>query len=153
MRENAGSYLLHDNRLLFSYAWDYLFCYDLDTLSLEWKVNISNHNYTPGEITLFENMVACYGDHELLSIEMENGRIADRIKIPRINKLFHPIRLDDEHILLGYTNWTSAGVLKYNQKSKQVIWRNKRKFQGPQLRCRIYRHEDRVFWVKNDTEY
>ena len=115
------------------------------------NISMTKH-YRTGEITLFENMVACYGDHELLLIEMEDGKIADRIKIPRIDKLFNPIRLDDEHILLGYTNWTNAGVLKYNQKSKQVIWRNKRKFQGPQLRCKIYRHEARVFWVKNDTE-
>lgn len=104
------------------------------------------------EITLFENTVACYGDHELLFIDPENGEIVDRIKISRIAKLFHPIRLDDERILIRYTNWTNAGVLKYNQKSKQVIWRNKRKFQEPQLTCKIYQHEDKVFWVKNDTE-
>lgn len=149
--QKVGSYFLNENLLLF-FAKDSLFCYDLDSLLLKWKINISNKNYIAGEISLFEEMIACYGDHELLLVEIENGRIADRIKIPRIDKLFQPIRLDDEHILLGYTNWSNAGVLKYNQKVKQVVWKNKRKFQGPQLRCRIYQYEDRVFWVKNDTE-
>ncbi|MDE6568914.1 MAG: hypothetical protein K2K70_14485 [Lachnospiraceae bacterium] len=150
-RGEVNSYLLHDCKLLFT-TRDYLFCYDLDTLSLEWKVNISNANYITGEITLFENTVACYGDHELLLIEMESGKVSDRIKISRINKLFHPIRIDDENILIGYTNWTNAGVLKYNQKLKQVIWRNKRKFQGPQLKCKVYQQKEKIIWVKNSTE-
>ncbi|MCM1497986.1 MAG: PQQ-like beta-propeller repeat protein [Clostridium sp.] len=42
--------------------------------------------------------------------------------------------------------------MKYNQKIGKVIWRNKRKFQGPQLGCKIYQQDGRAFWVKNDTE-
>ncbi|MCM1497985.1 MAG: hypothetical protein NC124_05915 [Clostridium sp.] len=113
-RNKVGSYLLHGSRLLFSYASteDYLFCYNLDSLSMEWKINITNSTYMTGELTLFENMAACYGDHELLLIEMESGKIADRIKIPRIDKLFHPIRLDEEHILLGVYELDECGYFE-----------------------------------------
>ena len=155
IHKKLTSYLLHEHRLLFSHTFnkDYLFCYNLDTMSLEWKLDISNTKpYRTGEITLFEDMVACYGDRELLFVDMEDGTIRDRIKVPRIDKLFHPIRVDAEHILIGYTNWTNAGILKYNTNSKKIVWRHKRKFEGPQLRCKIYSASDRVFWAKNTTE-
>jgi outer membrane protein assembly factor BamB len=54
--------------------------------------------------------------------------------------------------LLGYTNWTNAGILKYHLSTKQIVWRHKRKFEGPQGRYRIYKEGNRVFWVKNGTE-
>ncbi len=149
------SWLVHGHYLLFSHSFtrDCLFCYDLDTMSLAWKLDINNaKRYITGEITLFEDRIACFGDCELLFVGMEDGAILDRIKIPRIEKLFHPIRVDAEHILLGYTNWSNAGILKYNTKSKQVVWRNKRQFQGPQLRCKLYPSSGRIFWAKNSTE-
>lgn len=154
IQKRLTSYLLHEHRLFFSHrlAKDCLFCYDLDTMSLEWKLDISNTDYSTGEITWFEDMVACYGDHELLFIDMESGTIRNRIKISRIDKLFHPIRVDEEHILIGYTNWTNAGILMYNMDAKKVVWRHKRKFEGPQLRCKLYPSSGRVFWAKNTTE-
>lgn len=60
--------------------------------------------------------------------------------------------MDDDTVLIGYTNWTNAGILKYQLSTKQVVWRHKRKFEGPQLKCGIYRHQNKVFWAKNSTE-
>ncbi len=55
-------------------------------------------------------------------------------------------------MLIGYTNWTNAGILKYQISTKKVLWRHKRKFEGPQLKCKIYHSNDKAFWVKNSTE-
>ncbi len=53
---------------------------------------------------------------------------------------------------MGYTNFTAAGILKYNIKDKKIVWKHKRKFEGPQLDCKIYLYENKLFWVKNSTE-
>lgn len=130
-----------------------LICYDLETLSIDWEINIANTKpYQAGELSFYENMISCYGRDQLLFIEMDSGKILDSIKIPRIDKLFQPIRLDENHMLIGYTNWSNAGVLKYDMSTRKVIWRHKRKFEGPQLKCKIYQHNGDVIWVKNGTE-
>lgn len=79
-------------------------------------------------------------------------KTADSVTLPRIDKLFWPLKADDGNMLIGYTNWTNAGILKYDLLNRKIVWRHKRKFQGPQLDCKIYRHNDMVFWVKNNTE-
>lgn len=153
---SVEAHVLYDNKLILlchSSGFNVLLCYDLDDNSLKWKIDISNEKpYHTRELCLFENKITCYGQDRLLFIDIENGDIVDAIQISRIDKLFHPTRLDEENILIGYTNWTNAGIIRYNINSKQVIWRNKRKFQGPQLKCKIYQHRDTVMWVKNDTE-
>lgn len=97
-------------------------------------------------------MVSCYGQNQLLFIDPESGRVTESIRIPRIDKLYHPVALDDDTLLIGYTNWSNAGILKYQRSTNKVIWRHKRKFEGPQLRCRIWHEDARSYWVKNDTE-
>lgn len=149
------SYLVKENKLFFvcSQSKESLFCYNLETQKIDWQLNITNSKqYVAGELTLCDNLLACYGKDQLLFVETERGRIVDQIKIPRIEKLFCPIKVDEEHLIIGYTNWSNAGILKYDTVTKQVIWRHKRKFEGPQLKCKIYRHNDDIFWVKNDTE-
>lgn len=81
-----------------------------------------------------------------------DGSIADTLRIPRINKLYGPFRLEDGSLLIGYTNWTNAGVLRYSPGDKRILWRHKRQFEGPQLLCRIWHEDGRTYWVKNDTE-
>lgn len=147
------SYILNDNQFIFISSESILYCYNLDTLSLEWKVDIKNtKNYNSKELVIFENTVACYGNDSLLFIDINTGKINNQIKISRIDKLYHPLKLDDDNIVMGYTNWTNAGVLKYNLNTKQIIWKHKRSFSGPQLNCKLYQYDDNVYWVKNDTE-
>lgn len=126
---------------------------ELDTLTVVWQIDISNTKpYRTGELTRFGDWISCYGKDQLLFVEPARGEIVSAIRIPRIDKLFSPISLDDDTMLIGYTNWTNAGILKYSISAKRVLWRHKRKFEGPQLRCAIYRLNDHAFWVKNDTE-
>lgn len=147
------SYILNDNQFIFISSESILYCYNLDTLSLEWKVDIKNtKKYNSKELVIFENTVACYGNDSLLFIDINTGKINNQIKISRIDKLYHPLKLDDDNIVMGYTNWTNAGVLKYNLNTKQIIWKHKRSFSGPQLNCKLYQYDDNVYWVKNDTE-
>ncbi len=130
-----------------------LCCIDLEIFTVDWEINISNSkNYVPGSLMFFEDNLVCYGKDLLLYIDPEIGTILDTLKLPRIDKLFYPIRLDADTILLGYTNWTNAGILKYNLSTKQIVWRHKRNFEGPQGCCQIYKKDNRVFWVKNSTE-
>ncbi len=130
-----------------------LCCIDLEQLSLIWEMDISNTKpYRAGELSFCNGNIACYGRDQLLLIQPENGEILRTIRIPRIDKLFCPLRLDADTLLIGYTNWSTAGILKYQISTQKVLWRHKRKFDGPQLRCRIYRREECIYWVKNDTE-
>lgn len=150
--DKINSHVLYKNRFIFASA-SYLYCFNLDSLSLEWYLGITNTNpYCAGDISLFENTIACYGKDQLLFVDIEQGVVTHQIKIPKIKKLFHPIKLDDDTILLGYTNWSNAGILKYNIKTKEVLWKSKRSFEGPQLKCKIYRKGNFVYWVKNGTE-
>lgn len=160
-QDKLGGNILYGNRLIFSYyrsaeTWCCpieLWCCNLDTLEIEWKTDISNSKpYGCGKITIFESMIACNGKDALLFIDPCSGVITNQIKIPRIDKLYYPIRTEDGHLLLGYTNWTNAGILKYDMKQAKVIWRHKRKFEGPQSDCQLYRYENLIYWVKNDTE-
>lgn len=130
-----------------------LCCIDLDEMVFVWNLDISNSKrYRAGELAFFEGYLTCYGKDQLLLIQPENGEIIRTLKLPRIDKLFCPVMVDNDTMLIGYTNWTNAGVIKYRVSTKQIIWRQTRKFEGPQLKCRIYLHESKVFWVKNSTE-
>lgn len=155
-QESVTAHLLFGNRLVLfcTRAKDgVLCCCNLDTLSIEWRRDIVNAmNYQAGEISAYENLIACYGEDLLLFIDCETGRTVNEIKLSRIDKLYCPIKIDDDHMLIGYTNWTNAGILKYNTAKKEIVWRHKRKFQGPQFRCKIDRQNHMAFWVKNSTE-
>lgn len=154
------AHLLNGNRLILSCSKQQnvvLCCCDLDTFSVEWKRDITNLNpYQAGELSAYENLIACYGacygKSQLMFLEYDTGKTADSVTLPRIDKLFWPLKADDGNMLIGYTNWTNAGILKYDLLNRKIVWRHKRKFQGPQLDCKIYRHNDMVFWVKNNTE-
>lgn len=155
-QERVAAHLLFGNRLILfcSRAGNgVLCCCNLDTLSIEWQRDITNSkHYRAGEISAYENLIACYGDDSLLFIECETGKTVDAIRLSRIDKLYCPVKIDDANMLIGYTNWTNAGILKYNTAKKEIVWRHKRKFQGPQSKCKIYRQDQMAFWVKNSTE-
>ena len=130
-----------------------LCCVDLDTLDVVWGLGISNStNYRAGDPAFFGDLISCFGRDQLLFVQPEDGTIVGTLKLPRISKLFCPIRLDDDHLLIGYTNWSNAGILKYQISTKKILWRHKRKFEGPQLQCRIHYRDGQAFWVKNSTE-
>lgn len=150
--DDINSYILKDNYFIFADR-SFLWCLNLDLQKLEWKHNISNTTlYKAGDICLFENAVACYGNDRLLIIDIVSGAIKDQIRISRINKLFMPIRLDERTLLIGFTNWSNAGILKYDTTDQKVLWKSKRSFEGPLPRCKIYRQDNLAYWVKNDTE-
>ncbi|MGN0632927.1 MAG: PQQ-binding-like beta-propeller repeat protein [Oscillospiraceae bacterium] len=149
------SHLVCGDLLLLTYQKknSILICFDLRASSICWKMDISNTKpYFSGELSIFHDLVTCFGNDQLLFLQPYTGEITDSIKISRIDKLFCPIPLDDNRMLIGYTNWTNAGILCYERQSGKVLWRNKRRFEGPQLRCRIWMHCGKAFWVKNDTE-
>ena len=146
------AYYINENRLILSDGFS-LYCFDLDTFENQWIIDTMNSKpYRVDEIIMFEQTIACYGRDSLLFIDPLSGEIQNQIKIPRIDKLFHPIRTGDGNLLIGYTNWSNAGVIKYDVHTGKVIWRHKRKFEGPQLNCKLYTYENYVYWVKNDTE-
>lgn len=145
-------HIIRENSLFFADS-SRLYCFNLDLLEYSWDVDISNTSYyRSGELSLFENTVVCYGNDKLLFVNPDNGNVIDEIKISRAAKLFSPIRIDENNMLIGFTNWSNAGIIKYDTKNKKVIWKNKRSFEGPLLRCKIYKHEKYAYWVKNDTE-
>ncbi len=156
--ENRGkvlSHLVYGDLLLLAYQKKncMLICFDMKTAAIRWEMNISNTKpYFAGELSAFHDLVTCFGNDQLLFLQPDTGEIADSIKISRIDKLFCPIPLDDNRMLIGYTNWTNAGLLCYDRQNRKVLWRNKRRFEGPQLRCKIWMHHKKAFWVKNDTE-
>ncbi len=130
-----------------------LWCIDLDKMEFLWSLDISHSKpYRAGELTFYSDLISCYGRDQLLFVHPDDGSIANTIKLSRIDKLYCPIQLDDDTMLIGYTNWSNAGILKYQISTKQIIWRHKRKFEGPQLKCKIYTHGGTAYWVKNNTE-
>lgn len=130
-----------------------LYGIDLETLSIVWEVDLAcDKPYHTGALARFGELISCYGQNRLLFVEPQSGKIMDSIQIPRIDKLYHPIALDDDTLLIGYTNWTNAGILKYQRSTRKVIWRHKRRFEGPQMNCRIWHEGNHSYWVKNDTE-
>ena len=151
-----NAHLIRDGRLYISCngrVGASLCCIDLDTLDVVWGLGISNSsNYRAGDPAFFGDLISCFGRDQLLFVQPEDGTIVGTLKLPRISKLFCPIRLDDDNLLIGYTNWTNAGILKYQISTKKILWRHKRKFEGPQLQCRIHYRDGQAFWVKNSTE-
>ena len=126
---------------------------DLDTLTISWFLRLDcDKPYIVGEMTSFGSLLSCYGQDQLLFVDPQNGRIADSIRIPRIDKLYSPIALDEENLLIGYTLWSNAGILRYHRPTQSVTWRHKRKSGGVQLLCRVWHRNGRSYWVKNHTE-
>ncbi len=150
--DDITSYILKDNYFIFTDK-SYLWCLNLNSRGLEWKLHISNTKpYQAGDICLFENAIACYGNDQLLIVDFVSGKIKEQIKISRTDKLFMPIRLDERSLLIGFTNWSNAGIVKYDTINQKVIWKSKCSFEGPLLRCKIYQKDNLAYWVKNDTE-
>ena len=119
------SYILIHNRLYVSCSNGKnasLCCINLDKMVFVWDLNISNSKpYRAGEITIFDDMISCYGRDQLLLVCPDSGEIVNAFKISRIDKLFCPIRLDNDTMLIGYTNWSNAGILKYQISTKKVL--------------------------------
>lgn len=150
------SHIIFDRFLYIVSVNDYreseLICINLDSFQIEWSQDVSSNPYISGPVDCFERKIVCFGRESLLLFDPASGSVIDSLKIPRIGKLFCAVRLDDEHIALGYTNWSSAGIIKYNLITNKVIWKNGRRFEGPLLRCKIFKKDNRLYWVKNDTE-
>ena len=129
-----------------------LVCFDSKNLNISWELDVTTETYISGPVYIFEEKVTCFAHGELLFIDLTKGSVLSSISIPHAEKLFCPIRLDEENIAIGFTNCTNAGILKYNQKSEKVEWKTDRKFEGPLLNCKIYRYNGKLFWVKNERE-
>ena len=126
---------------------------DLDAFTIAWVLQLHGDKpYITGDMAPFGDLITCYGRDRLLFVNPMDGSIQDAISISRINKLYSPISLDDGTLLIGYTNWTNAGVLRYHPGEKRILWRHKRQFQGPQLNCSLWHEAGRTYWVKNYTE-
>lgn len=154
-RGSLVSHLVTEDRLylVFKGTDAGLVCVDMAKLHILWETDLKNTSYyTVGPVTFFGDRLACFGQDKLLFLDPDTGAILDSLKLPRIGKLFQPTPLPDGRLLLGFTNWSNAGVLCMDTATKKILWRHKRSFEGPLLRCRLWLQEDRVFWVKNDTE-
>lgn len=154
-RGSLVSHLLLGNRLymVFKGRNAALVCVDIRKMHILWETDLKNEShYTVGPVTAFGDRLACFGRDRLLFLDPDNGEILDELKLPRVGKLYQPTDLGDEKLLLGYTNWSNAGVLCMDTATKKVLWRHKRNFEGPLLRCAYQLLHDRIFWVKNDTE-
>lgn len=150
------SWLLREGRLYLAIGhrpFEKLMCIDLESLRILWTIDIGcKKNYRAGAISFFEGHIACYAQDQLLFVNPENGAVEKSLHLPRIDKLFYPIRQEDGTLLIGYTNWTNAGILRYDESTNKIIWRYKRKFEGPLRDCVIYPRDNKVYWVKNETE-
>lgn len=154
-RGKLASHLLLGDRLylVFKGRNAALVCVDIRNMHILWETAIHNDSYyTVGPVTLFGDRLACFGRDRLLYLDPDSGRILDELKLSRIGKLYQPTDLGDGKLLLGYTNWSNAGVLCLDTATQKVLWRHKRNFEGPLLRCSYLLHGDWIFWVKNDTE-
>lgn len=146
------SHLVYGNCFIFSNKYG-LYCIDVEENTLKWKINAPNStSLSCGCIKLFEDKLSFYGNDKLLFADISSGDIVDEIKISRISKLFSPVRMSDGTILMGYTNWSGAGILRYDTKCKKVIWKSKRSFEGPLPRCSVFLWNGLAYWIKNDTE-
>ena len=154
--KELNSWLHREDRLYLAIGqrpFEKLICIDLVQWEILWSVNIGcSKNYVAGAISFFEGHIICYGMDHLLYVNPDDGSIEQKLKLPRIEKLFCPVRQEDGTLLLGYTNWTNAGILCYDEAGKKILWRYKRQFEGPLGNCRIYLQGDQVYWTKNDTE-
>lgn len=151
-RYKITSHLVFGDCLIFSDTYN-LYCVDVRKSMVKWSTDASNSTSLPcGSIYLFEDKISFYGSDRLLFADISSGDIVDEIKIPRITKLFSPIRMSDGTLLIGYTNWSGAGVLRYDPIRKKVIWKSKRSFEGPLSRCVLLLYNNLAYWCKNDTE-
>ncbi len=127
----------------------------VDLKTMEWRQSIDiskSTSYQPGSLEMFGDLLSFYGKDQLLFMDPHTCTVSHGLTLPRIGKLFCPISLDQDTMLLGYTNWSNAGMIKYCRSAKKILWRNKRNFEGPQIKCKIYLHNGNALWIKNDRE-
>jgi hypothetical protein len=91
------------------------------------------------------------GEGGLWLIDPLSGERRDLIKLPRIDKVFSPLDYHGDW-LLGFTNWTSCGVVRFSPRDRRVVWKYRRTFQGPSNYCRIWQCEDVIIMPKGYTE-
>lgn len=148
-----GKLLAHAGRIYFTdYATNTLFCVDPKSEEVDWSSHLGEiGNYRSGDPQLFEGQLACFGNQGLLIFDAETGERLSSFRVPRVDKLYSPIPEGDD-LLLGYTNWSVGGVLRLHRSSGKLLWRYRRKFEGPASYCQIWRLGDVVVWVKGSTE-
>ena len=129
-----------------------LCCLDLAEEQVVWSQPLKGSpSYRIGAPLRFGERIACYGRDALLIFDSETGETLDELKVPRVDKLYSPLA-DGDDLLIGYTNYSSAGVLRYRPATGKVGWQYRKKFEGPASYCRIWRVDDLVVWVKGETE-
>lgn len=148
------SHLVLGNRLYLTYRGlnASLFCVDLENFQIRWQTGLRGQGYDAGPVTAFGDQLACCGRDALLTIDPETGAVLGERKLSRISKLFQPVDLGDNRLLLGYSNFSSAGVLCLNTATNKILWRHRRNFEGPLNHCRLIVTGERVYWQKNETE-
>ncbi len=130
-----------------------LYCYTLQAESLLWQTDVSAPDcpYSPGALWMHGHRLTAFGQGRLLWINPDSGKVEDSLTLPRIGKLYRPIP-DGGKLLLGYTNWSSAGVLCTDGQSRKVLWKNSLQFEGPELREYVGLCGNILVWSKNDRE-
>lgn len=125
---------------------------DTEKFMILWTGNLGCKAYSAGPVTEFEGKLSCFGREKLLFLDPMTGEILSQLSVSRIGKLFSPMRTEDGHLILGYTNWSSAGIMKLSSHTGKPIWKHRRSFEGPLLRCRYWEKDGNLYWVKNDRE-
>ena len=120
--------------------------------SVKWELDLKSMKpYGVGSPLHLGTEIACYGRDELNYVDPVTGTITGSLQLRHIDKLFSPVRFEDD-LLLGYTNWSVSGVIRYRPSTGEVVWRYRRKSSGPSTYCRIYLIGQTVVWVKGETE-
>lgn len=152
---DVTSHLLLKNRLYLvcgQHGRSTLLAFDTDRFMILWTVDVSCKSYAAGPVTEFEGQLSCFGKDKLLFLNPMTGEVLRELTAPRTGKLFSPKRSEDGNLILGYTNWSNAGLMKLHPLTGKPIWKHRRSFEGPLLRCRWWQKGDMLWWVKNDRE-
>lgn len=88
-------------------------------------------------------------DGTLYMVEQEEGELVQQVSLPRLDLLFSPRRIGED-LLLGYSTWSSCGLLRYCR--GKVDWRYKRRAQGPVQFPRVLYGGEVGVVVRDDRE-
>lgn len=126
--------------------------YDLDTQRIAWSREFPPLKpYRMSEAFLFEGRIASHAPDGLHWIDPATGETADTVKFPKVDVLYSPVSIDGD-VLVGYTNWSTGGVIRYDPVSGEIRWQYRRRFDGPASYRRIWLVGDVVVWIKGETE-
>ena len=147
-----GTFILWDGRLIFAdQRRAMLHCFDLASHEPVWETDLGHSEHYPlGPPALCGETLWCYGGAGLHGIDPRTGEIERTLRIRHIDKLHPPIREGDD-LLMGYTNWSVAGVVRYSLEEGRVVWRYRRNTSGPSYHASLLRYEDVVVWVRGEN--